>query len=77
MKTIKALSLLVLPLLCGSCAPINDTLYKENKAAIQRSTAAVEESIRLGQEANEKVKRNLAQLDRINQKLRESAEEAK
>lgn len=79
MKTIKALYLLGIPLVCGSCTMINDTMYamQENQDAIRRSTATLEESIRLGQEANEKIKRNLAQLDKINQKLRESTEEAK
>lgn len=79
MKITKAFSLLALPFLCGSCTMINETMYamQENQDAIRRSTATLEESIRLGQEANEKIKRNLAQLDKINQKLRESTEEAK
>ena len=77
MKKFKRLSILLLPLVCGSCASINDTIYamQENQAAIIRSTASVEESIRLSAEANRLVRENLQQLERLNQKLREANEE--
>lgn len=73
----KKLPLLLLPLICGSCGSINDTIYamQENQQAIIRSTASVEESIRLATEANRLLKENLEHLEKINQKLRESAEE--